>query len=127
MPKISAAFDARLLDLKPHERVRAIVLLDTASGKLGSVSPRSRAAREAAVAARREALKPVLSELDHILQASGGQRLAPEVEALGAVPVETTAAGARELAAQDFVKAILEDQPISAFPEPWQRLRSDAY
>jgi hypothetical protein len=38
--------------------------------------------------------------------------------ALGSIPVETTARGIAALAASEHVKAILEDQPISLLAKP---------
>ena len=119
--KISPEFDARLRELEPHQMVRVILLLDD-PGTLGGASaqPRSRADRRATIEALHQAVAPALSAIDRILERTAGKRLAPDVNALGAVPVETTAAGAQELAALGQVKAILEDQPISSLPAlPW--------
>ncbi len=114
--KISPEFDARLRELEPHQMVRVILLLDPGTLDGASTSPRSRADRRAAIETLRQAVAPALSTIDRILERTAGKRLAPDVNALGAVPVETTAAGARELAALGQVKAILEDQPISSLP-----------
>jgi cobalamin biosynthesis protein CbiG len=61
---------------------------------------------------RRRAARPVLERIDEVLRHQGGSRLAHDVDALGAVPVETTPAGVRGLAALDGVAAVLEDQPV---------------
>ena len=42
-----------------------------------------------------------------------GRRLTDDVDALGAVPVETTAEGVNALAALEQVRVIIEDQPVS--------------
>jgi hypothetical protein len=61
-----------------------------------------------------------LPDLDHILERFDGKRLGTSLDALGCIPVETTAEGIYALAASKHVKAILEDQPISLIPQPGQ-------
>ena len=50
--------------------------------------------------------------MDDILGRFDGQRFADEPDALGSIPVEATVAGIEALASSDWVKAIIEDQPI---------------
>jgi hypothetical protein len=57
-------------------------------------------------------------DIDRILEHWGGRRLADQVDALGSVPVEATAAATRELAASECVRAIILDQVVSALPTP---------
>jgi hypothetical protein len=73
----------------------------------------SRVSRQATIAIIRQSAEPALLEIDRILERFDGQRLAASADALGCVPIETTAAGITALAASEHVKAILEDQPIS--------------
>ena len=53
-----------------------------------------------------------------MLEQLGGRCLAPEVSALGSIPTEVNAKGIEALARTDFVRAILEDQPIRILPRP---------
>lgn len=125
--KISPGFAARLGRLGPREQVRAIVMLQpsAADGPPGKSYGAGYAAvkkrltgeeRAAAVKGVRRTLAKSLPDLDRVLERHGGKRLRDEVDALGAVPVVTTAAGIDALTSLDYVKAILEDQPVrSAF------------
>jgi hypothetical protein len=54
-----------------------------------------------------------MMEIDRVLARFGGRGLAERVDALGGLPVETTPAGVRALAATEGVKAILENQTVS--------------
>jgi hypothetical protein len=69
--------------------------------------------RQAAVNELRDAVAPALQEIDEILDRFGGRRLSDQPTALGTVAVEATPAGIAALANSDYVKVILEDQPIS--------------
>jgi hypothetical protein len=53
-----------------------------------------------------------MTDIDSILKRHDGRRLARRPNALGSMPVETTAAGIKALASSRWVQAILEDQPI---------------
>ena len=110
--KISAQFSARLARLGPEDKIRAFVLLR--AGGPGSRSGRrqTRAEREEAVKAFRKSSGQALDDLDKILKKHDGRRLARRPNALGSLPVETTAAGVRALARSRWVQAVLEDQPI---------------
>ena len=111
--KISPAFTARLAHLTPQQTVRAVVLLRSPVSADPTAPRAVRAAkRQALIEALRHAAAPELLELDQTLERYYGKRLAASVNALGAVPVETTAAGIHALAASPYVKAILEDQTI---------------
>lgn len=115
--KISPEFAARLDRLDPFQKVRVIVLLclDNALGT--STKRQSPAERQAIIDAVREAAQAKLLEIDRVLEQFGGKRLAPTVDALGSLPIETTVAGINALAASEQVKAILEDQTILPFTE----------
>ena len=63
--------------------------------------------------ASRKSAERALTDIDAILKRHDGRRLARRPNALGSVPVETTAAGIKALASSRWVQAILEDQPIS--------------
>ena len=111
--KISPELDRRLRSLRPADRVRALLLLaipgpGRKAGIRTTTAEREAVAREIADAADRG-----VPEIDRILRDHGGRRLADRVNALGSLPVETTPAGLRALAASARVKAIFEDQPIS--------------
>jgi len=111
--KISPEFSARLARLGPRQKIRAIVMLRTDIAGEASTRRQSRAERQAVIEAIRKSAEPALVDIDGILERFDGKRLATNVDALGCIPVETTAAGITALAASDHVKAILEDQPIS--------------
>jgi len=111
-PKISPGFAARLKRLGPRDKVYAIVLLRSDDVAEPSGRRQSRAEREAAVEAMRTSAGRALAELDDILEDFDGQRFADAPDALGSIPIETTVAGIETLASSDWVKAIIEDQPI---------------
>src|SRR2546426_9371482 len=110
--KISRECAARLDRYGLKQKVRAIVLLRTKETGTATTQRRSRVNRQATVEAVRQSAEQDLGEIDGILERFDGRRLA-DVNALGSIPVETTARGIAALAASEHVKAILEDQPIS--------------
>ncbi|HXH09224.1 MAG TPA: hypothetical protein VNP04_05605 [Alphaproteobacteria bacterium] len=114
--KISTAFKARLKRMGPREKLRAVVMLRLLEGNDTSGRRQSLSERHAAIDAVRKSAESGLVEVDRVLKRFGGKRLAPTVNALGAVPVETTADAITALAALEPVKAILEEQPISLLP-----------
>lgn len=114
--KISPEFAERLARLGPKQKVLAIVLLHGKSTGKASAPRRSHVSRQAAVDSKRKSAEQVLTDIDNILKRVGGQRLAKSPDALGSIPVQTTAAGINDLAASKHVKAILEDQKISLIP-----------
>jgi len=113
--KISSQFNVRLGRLGPKQKVRAIVLLRMPNLE-SSTGQSSRPQRKAMLEKVRQAAASALPFIDEILERYDGKRLADSVNALGSIPVETTAAGIRALAASEYVKAVLEDQPISSLP-----------
>lgn len=110
--KISPEFASRLDRLEPREKVQAIVLLRTAEIDSSSSRHQNRTERAATVEAMQHAAEQALANVDGILERHHGQRLAESPDALGSVPVETTAAGIKALASSRWVKAVLEDQSI---------------
>jgi hypothetical protein len=111
--KISPAFKARLDRMNPREKVGVLVVLNPRDTDGASGRRQSPAERQAAIDAMRKSVEPALAEIDRVLELFGGKPLAPHVNALGSVPVETTAEGITALADLEPVKSILEDQPIS--------------
>jgi hypothetical protein len=116
--KISPELTARLARLAPRQKVRVILVLRTEDTGKDLRQRQSRAEREAAIDAVRKAAEPALIDIDRILERFDGKRLAVDVDALGCIPVETTATGITELAASGRVKAVLEDQSISLLQIP---------
>jgi hypothetical protein len=116
--KISPAFAARLARLKPQQKVRAMVMLRVDGSGETPARRQSRAERQAMIERIRQAAGPALVVVDEILDHYNGKRLAASVNALGAVSVETTAAGIHALAASEQVKAILEGQAVSLLMAP---------
>jgi len=110
--KISPEFAARLEHLGPREEVRAIVLVRTSGAQGPTDAPQSREGRKAAVKATRRSAEQAMEDIDGILARFHGQRLADHPDALGSLPVETTAAGIKALTSSQWVQAIMEDQPI---------------
>lgn len=110
--KISPVFAARLEQLGPDERVRAVVVLRAAGSQSGRRKRLSAEERAAAVRGVRRSLEEILPDIDRILESHGGRRLKSEMNALGAVPVVATAEGINALTASEHVKAVFEDQAI---------------
>jgi hypothetical protein len=123
--KISPALTQRLDAMAPGAHVRALVMLETAaSPDEPPLRGRPRAvARRRAASATRAAGQSALPEIDRVLARHRGRRVAAAMNALGMVPVATTAAGVRALAALDRVKAIVEDQPIALVRPPHEPAR----
>lgn len=105
--KLSPHFRAVVGSLGPQDKIRAIVILRA------SALATPRGDRRSVVEAFRKSVGPALRDLDRILRRFGGQRLASAPDALGSVTIESTAAGITSVAASEYVKAVLEDQPIS--------------
>ena len=116
--KISPEFSARLAHLKPQQNIRAMVMLGVDAAGKTSGQRQSRAERQAMIEQIRCMAEPALLEIDDILKHYHGKRLATGVNALGAVPIETTAAGIHALAASERVAAIFEDQTLSLLSTP---------
>ena len=111
--KISPELDKRLAVLSVDDRIHAIVLLESPRDRDPEGARPTRAQRRTIMQRLRNHGEQVLPEIDSVLARFSGRRLADQVNALGSLPVETTAAGIRALAESDRVKAILEDQPVS--------------
>ena len=116
--KISQEFSARLAQLEPSRQIRAIVMVNVKPQEKDSSRRMTREQRKAAIEAIRSSSQDSLVEIDEILSRFGGSRLAPRVNALGSITVETTPRGIEALATSAEVKAILEDQGISPLPKP---------
>lgn len=117
-PKISAAFSARLAKLAPGKKLRAIVMLAGAETKKASKRRLTRQERRKEIERRQTSAGSALGAVDRILDRFEGKRLAKSADALGCVPVETTAAGIRALADAPEVESILEDQNVRLLPKP---------
>lgn len=116
-PVISREFITKLNRLSATQKVRAMVLLQTATN--GTITPRpSRKERKEAIEKVREASRSSLPDIDEILAHYDGKRLSEDVDALGSITIESTAEGIKALADSDLVKAILEDQSIFLFSSP---------
>ncbi|MET0624087.1 MAG: hypothetical protein ABW250_13970 [Pyrinomonadaceae bacterium] len=111
--KISPEFLARLSGLKESQRVRAILLLRTSTAGNARGRRQTPAERSKTVAAVRRSAAALLPEIDRVLVRFNGRRLKDDVDAFGAIPVETTAEGVSALAVLDEVKVIVEDQPVA--------------
>lgn len=111
-PKISREFSVRLGRLNPRDKVRAIVMLRAEGNGVARARRLSRAERQSAAEMISRSAEAALPEIDQILERFDGHRLAERPNAIGAVPVETTADGVIALARADCVKTILEDQNI---------------
>jgi hypothetical protein len=121
LSKISPEFGARLEHLKPQQKIRAVVMLETNRPEGGgtlSHPPSAPARRQtlderrAAIARIQQAAQCSLEEIRPILEAFHAHLLAPSPDAVGAVPVEIDAAGIPALAQSSRVRTILEDQEI---------------
>lgn len=111
-PKISREFGVRLGRLSPRDKVRAIVMLRAEGNGMSRNRRPSRTERQTIAKQARQSAEAALPLIDQILERFDGHRLAEHPNAVGAIPVETTADGVIALADSDYVKAILEDQHI---------------
>lgn len=111
--KIGPEFAVRLKRLAPQQKIRAIVMLYTKGVSELPGQRQSHVERQKAIEEIRKSVAPVLADIDDILERFDGRRLANSPDALGSIPVESTAAGIAALAASKHVKAILEDQAIT--------------
>lgn len=112
-PKISAQFRARLLALGNEVWVAAVVLLNLGAAPRSS-RRQSAAARVSAIQQTQQRGQPALAEIDAVLAAQGGERLADAPNLLGALPIRAPRATIFALAELPSIKAILEDQNIGA-------------
>ena len=112
-PKISAQFAARLEQLNPEQKVRAIVMLKTSDARSPLTTRRpTKTARRATTKRMQQSVAQLLPDIDRILKQYHGKRLKSDIGLLSAVPVITTPAGIDALTGSQHVKAILEDQAI---------------
>lgn len=112
--KISTAFSARLDGLHPTAKLIAVLVLHRENSSASSGRRQTTAQRQEAIKRCIAYSEQALGLVDSILSCNGGLRNDSHPDVLGTIAVETTAAGIKELAVLDAVKAILEDQPISS-------------
>lgn len=112
--KLSPELRRRLAQLDPDRLMHAIVLLRTDVPP----GPRRRRDRQAILAQVHAAATKVRQQLAPLLEACGGRWLAERPNALGSLPVEITPRGLVELAESEHIRAVLEDQPVTALPRP---------
>ena len=110
--KLSREFATRLESIPAHQKLHAVILLETGE-EYPPAPPHSRRRRTQTIDALRNACRPVLVDMDEILAKFGGRRLDDDVSVLGTVAVEATPAGIRILADLEDVKTVLEDQDVS--------------
>lgn len=115
--KISAEFAARLARGPADRPCRSIVLLRTNAGSARRKRP-GKDERMAAVEAVKASAQSALKVVDELLERIGGRRLSAAPDALGSIRVEVTPEGIYRLAHLKEVKAVLEDQGVSALPPP---------
>src|SRR4051794_21426725 len=101
--KLSDTFASRLGNVAPNSRVRALLVLGRAPERKDRSGDRAEQVRRV-----KESASAALGEVDAILAAHDGRRIASEPNALGYVAVEVTPAGIRALTESDQVRAILE-------------------
>ncbi|ETW99226.1 MAG: hypothetical protein ETSY1_15825 [Candidatus Entotheonella factor] len=112
--KLSPEFAARLARLKPEHKLRAIVMIDACAAPEKPARRPTRAERQATLQAMRDAAAPALGEIDSILKRHDGKRLSEQVSAVGSIAIEATPAGIHDLTTSEYVKSILEDQPMAS-------------
>jgi hypothetical protein len=111
--KISVALATRLAQLSPRQKLRTIIVLQT--GHLGRHAGKNRPTgeeRQDEMYKSRLASSRVMEDIDGILERFDGRRLS-QPTALGTIVVESTPPGIAALCASEYVKAILQDQPLS--------------
>lgn len=111
--KISPAVLARLARLGPKQRLRAIIVLHTPEAKSSSGKRPTRGERQAVIDEIRKHAPQAIENIDAILTRFGGRRLSEHPTALSTIAVESTPAGIAALSESNYVKAILQDQPVS--------------
>lgn len=111
--KISTEFYSRLTRLKPKEKIRVIAMLATKGLEKPGTRREKRQQRQKIIESIRNSAQTAFADIDRILKRFHGKRLAGETDALGCIPIETTAAGISALVESDYIKTILEDQPVS--------------
>lgn len=94
--KLSPEFRSRIRRLSKRSRVRAVLILEPKPG-----TKRESTAGQSSI-----------RFIDRILAEYGGKRYSESPTVLGTISLETTPVGIRKLASSDFVRSILEDQPI---------------
>lgn len=125
--KISPVFAARLAKLQPNEEVRAIVLPVIPPAPDSQETMARSARREAATKAIADALEAAFREVDQQLALTGGRRLTFEPNRLGFILIQAPARTLYALAAQEWVRSLMEDQSIEALERRLSDLgRSDA-
>lgn len=112
--KLSPELRRRLSQLDPNRLVHAIVLLRTDV----TPGPGRRGDRQAILEQVHAAATEMMRQLAPMLAACGGRWLAERPDALGSLPVEITPGGLMELAESEHIRAVLEDQPVTALPRP---------
>lgn len=111
-PSVSREFAERLKGYKSDAMVRVAVVCDAPARSRATGRPNLRGRRQEIIRETRAAANTAIEKIDKVLDKYGGRRLTESADALGNIPVETTAAGIRALARIKNVKAILEDQPL---------------
>ena len=107
--KISPELRARVAQLAPAQRIRVLVMLATEAAPDNALLTDARAFGLADMQRQTDAALP---EIDALLARTGGQRLRPQADALGFLPVEISVAGFWVLADAPQVTTILENQSI---------------
>ncbi len=110
-PKLSPQFQARLLALGDEVLVAAIVLLNLGASSRNA-KRQSAAARAGAIQQTQQRGQQALVDIDAVLTAHGGERLADAPNLLGALPIRAPRATVFALAELPSIKAIIEDQNI---------------
>ena len=103
----------RLSRMNPDQMIGIIVMLSTRTERPESEVRLSKHERDKKIREMKKLHRPVLDEVDAVLNRFGGSKSARGMDALGCVLVETTPAGIEALASIANVEAIMEDQPIS--------------
>jgi hypothetical protein len=117
-PKISPEFARRLARLAPDAMARAIVVLDIGAVPPAEPGRSSKAERKTAAQAIQAAASVPLEEVDRLLERSGGRLLAARPHLFGSIPVEARASALLALAESKHIRALLEDQPLTALHHP---------
>ena len=111
-PKISPEFATRLMTLEPQQKIRVIVLLQIPETENKTVKRQTRIERKNTIQFVRNNANLALANITTILQNFEGKTLTEQPDLLGSIPIELTAPGVTALAQSEFVKTIIEDQPI---------------
>ena len=112
MDKIDPGFLNRINSLPANQIIHAILILSDETEYKQPETKQTKQERKEIMDFVLKSGKKAMQEINSILQAYGGTKLASSPNALGCISIASTGAGIKALACLDKVKAVMEDQPV---------------